>query len=181
MSKSVALSRGIYSPEKIRLMAEQFVLRGLSAELCDELCVSSADFRNWLRSPAGILAVREARSRGDSILDAALSEIINGATAAIKRVLTDGETVLDKYGELRQVPVAGTVAAKILSTAFQARQLVRRAPTQIADVDEKLLELADKLRNVGKPTTTYKAVRVAGKETMADNPDETVDNVSSED
>lgn len=176
MSKSTALSQGLYTQDKIRLMAQQYVLRGMSSELCSELCISPADFSYWLRSPQGMTAVREARARGDSILDAALSEIITDATSAVKRVLTEGETVLDKYGELRTVPVSGNVAAKILATAFQTRQLVRRAPTQIADVDEKLLELADKLRNIGRPTTTYEAVQTDNGEVVVDNTDDEVDN-----
>lgn len=135
--------------DSTRLWAETFLAKGNCEEARHDLAIDHRTFSMWCNSPAGQLAIQEARTRMDSVVEGALTMVIEAATARMLDCLKNGNTVIDKFGLERQVPVTARDAAGIMATAFNTRQLLRKQPTQISDLDQKLGELAVKLRAAG--------------------------------
>lgn len=130
---------------------------GPTAEAAEKVGVSAEIFRAWVASPEGRRAIDTARASLNALLDLGLTRIIDQAAARVLKTLEGGDTVVLKDGSMVLRPMSGKDAATIMAMIFDRRQLLRKQPTAIGDVDEKLEELAAKLRYLGglpAPTPT---------------------------
>ena len=132
---------------------EAYLEHGPTTEAAVALGVHLDLFRKWVASSEGRRAIDLARSSLNALLDLGLTKIINQASARVLDALEHGQKVISKDGEIHEIPISGKDAATIFAIVFDRRQLLRKQPTQIGgELDEKLEELATKLRYLGSAT-----------------------------
>lgn len=139
-------------PEKALLA---YLEDGPTAEAARKVGVTADIFRAWVTSPEGRRAIDTARTSLNDLLDRGLTRIIDQAAARVLKAIEEGDTVILKDGTKTLRPMFGKDAANILSIMFDRRQLLRKQPTSIRnETDDKLEELAEKLRYLGGLTPT---------------------------
>lgn len=130
---------------------EVYLEHGPTAQAAKLLGVSQGLYRAWIASPDGRKAIDLAKTSLNALLDLGLTNIINKASARVLEVLENGQEYVTKDGEVRTIKMSGKHAADIFALVFDRRQLLRKQPTQIGgELDEKLEELANKLRYLGE-------------------------------
>lgn len=134
-------------PEKA---LQAYLEDGPTAQAAKRVGVPTDIFRAWVASPEGRRAIDTARSSLNALLDLGLTRIIDQAADRVLQAIEKGDTVVLKDGTTLLRPMPGKDAAAILATVFDRRQVLRKLPTVQSETDEKLEELAAKLRYLGQ-------------------------------
>ena len=101
------------------------------------------------------------RKEKNDELDARLTELIHSSTEELKDRLVNGDTVLDKRGDLIRKPMSGRDVSHALNTLYDKRTMLRGDPTTItAKIDHnKLLdELRDEFKQMAESAYNKKVV-----------------------
>ena len=73
--------------------------------------------------------IRQIKKHKNEELDAELTNIIMSAAEGLQDRLENGDTVLDKHGEERKIPLKAMDIAKVLGIGYDKRALLRGDPT----------------------------------------------------
>lgn len=139
------------------LGAKLFVEDGVTTTTAHQLGVSPGLFAAWANSPEGQGSIKALQRQLNSRLEARLSTILDEAAHRIVTALKEGNEVLTRDGSIVKVKPAAREAASVFAVAFDRRQLLRLQPTQISDVDQKINDLAEKLKAIGDAATAAAA------------------------
>ena len=119
------------------------------------------------------MAVREVRKAKNEEFDAKLTGLLDDTIVEIQDRLMNGETVVDKQGELKRVPVSTRNLATLLGIVYDKRALTRGDPTSKVvrvDVNEHLTDVAKKLsKMVDKIPAPMEPVTVDGEFTKIED------------
>lgn len=123
-------SNGKYTPEQKVQAVMAYMVTGTSrkaSKICD---IPEATIRWWKASSSWWQDVMsECRRKKQDELDAAFTNIIELGTEGVEDRLKNGNTVIDKHGDIHQIPMSGKDIAWILGVIFDKRQLLRGDPT----------------------------------------------------
>lgn len=130
--------------------AKLIMQHGVTEETATELGVSLEILKQWTRSPHGKESLLDIKAAMAQHLDSKLTNLIDLATEEIADRLQNGNEHLAKDGSTTRVKVPARELAQVLNSTFDRRQLLRRDPTKIStEEEEKLKDLADRLRDIG--------------------------------
>ena len=154
-------------PEMKIASAALWAVLGSSHKVGRMLGIPNNTIRSWYKEPWWHMAIREVRKTKNEEFDAKLTGLLDDTIVEIQDRLSKGETVIDKNGELRRVPVSTRNLATLMGIVYDKRALTRGDPTSKVvrvDVNEHLTHVADKLsRLVDKIPTPMENITVDGE------------------
>jgi hypothetical protein len=165
--------RSPYPPEMKIASAALWCVLGSSVKVSKMLRIPDITIRSWYKEPWWHMAVREVRKTKNEEFDAKLTGLLDDTIVEIQDRLMNGETVVDKQGELKRVPVSTRNLATLLGIVYDKRALTRGDPTSKVvrvDVNEHLTDVAKKLsKMVDKIPTPMEPITVDGEFTQIED------------
>ena len=162
-----------YPPEIKIASAALWCVLGSSRKVAKMLNMPDITIRSWYREPWWHMAVREVRKNKNEEFDAKLTGLLDDTIVEIQERLMHGETVVDKTGELRRVPVSTRNLATLLGIVYDKRALTRGDPTSKVvrvDTNEHLAEVAKKLsKMVDKIPQPIEKITIDGEFTSVED------------
>jgi len=159
--------RSPYPPELKIASAALWCVLGSSVKVSKMIRIPDITIRSWYKEPWWHMAIREVRKAKNEEFDAKLTGLLDDTIVEIQDRLMNGETVVDKNGELKRVPVSTRNLATLMGIVYDKRALTRGDPTSKVvrvDTNEHLAEVAKKLsKMVDKIPTPIESVTIEGE------------------
>ncbi len=140
-------------PEPLEASLEQkavwlYSRTGSLARVARELSIPIYELTKLSRTQWWLGELSAIQREEAAIQNVQMTRILNTTLAQIEDRIERGDVVFVN-GTLRRKAVEASVLAKIAGVIFDKRQLLRGQPTTIDGADDKIKELADKLRALG--------------------------------
>lgn len=132
-----------------------------SIDKASKLCnIPPRTIRDWTKTEWWEDVIREAQTIKQKEIDARWTGLIHTATEQLQDRIDNGETVIDKFGKERKLPIKAKELAIILSIAVDKRAVSRGQATRRIEnitVDQRLDKIKKKLEEVDEDKGTIVA------------------------
>ena len=159
---AMGLTKGLYPPEKVVEAATIYAVTGNLQKTSELVKVPLKDLRKLTKTDDFLLVLREVREENSEYFDIKMSSVIKKALEKLESAIDDGDSVLNKHGEVVQLPVKAKDLAFISSITFDKLQLQRGKPTSLTGNTDtarleklamKFIELAQRTNQIRTPIT----------------------------
>jgi len=109
--------------------------------------------RDWIKQPWWDDVVDTAKGIKQKELDALWTGLIHKSADALRDRVDNGDSVLDKFGNIKKVPIKGKDLAFITAIAVDKRALARgqaTSRTERISIEEKLSKIGEKLESMAE-------------------------------
>ena len=132
-----------------------WLITGNTVEASKICGIPDRTIRDWMSKDWWEPILEEARKSKQKELDAVWTRIIHKAAVEINDRLDNGDATLNKFGDIKRVPIKAKDLSFILSVVADKRALARGEPTSRSEkktVEESLKVVADRLESFDPPT-----------------------------
>ena len=148
------MSKGVSWDFETRVNAAICWLVTGSVEKASEMSeIPPRTIRDWMKQPWWDDVVDTAKGIKQKELDALWTGLIHKSADALRDRVDNGDSVLDKFGNIKKIPIKGKDLAFITAIAVDKRALARgqaTSRTERISIEEKLSKIGEKLESMAE-------------------------------
>lgn len=135
-----------------RKILNHYVLSGSLADCARKFETTVYELGKLTKTEWWIQELAAIQRESTAIADAKMTSILDTTLDEIAERLENGDEVITSQGLVRRKKLDANSLTRIYTAVFDKRQLARGQPTAIEGANEKMAQLADRLRQLGLRT-----------------------------
>ena len=144
-------SRGAYTKEIKYKAAELFVILGRATDVAAQLDIPQQTVYSWIKQDWWETATAKAKRENAELIEAKASLVVQKAVDQLVDRIEHGDHVLDRFGEIKRVPVKARDLKGIAADFIDKIRVMRNQPTDYKlDVRADLLAMSKKFKEIAR-------------------------------